>query len=59
MSAKLEQYENDPNFQEFLNKAFDHAAVDATIEELAEFAFGGMDEAVEAFNECKDVKNDS
>lgn len=40
MQSKAEQYENNPEFQEFLNREFDHTAVDATMEELAEFAFG-------------------
>jgi hypothetical protein len=42
---------------EFLNRKFDHTAVDATIEELAEFAFGGMEEAIESFNQWR--KNES
>ena len=53
MDDKREQYENNLDFQEFLNKEFDKTAVDATIEELAEFAFGGFDEAVRAFEEFK------
>ncbi len=53
MSEKSKQYENDPDFQEFLNREFDKTAVDATIEELAEFAFGGFDEAVKEFEEFK------
>ncbi len=48
-----EQYENSPDFQEFLNREFDHTAVDATMEELAEFAFGSADAAIEAFEERK------
>lgn len=52
-----EQYENNPDFQEFLNRAFDHTAVDATMDELAEFAFGSWDAAIEAFEER--IKNES
>ena len=47
------QYENNPEFLEFLNKEFDKTAVHATIEELAEFAFGGVDKAIEAFNQWR------
>jgi len=53
MDSKSEQYENNPEFLEFLNREFDKIAVDATVEELAEFAFGGFDEAVKAFEEFK------
>jgi len=51
MHAEVEQYEENPDFLEFLNREFDHTAVDATVEELAEFAFGSVDAAVEAFEE--------
>jgi len=51
MQNKAERYENNPDFLEFLNREFDHTAVDATIEEPAEFAFGSMEEAIKAFNE--------
>ena len=45
-----DKYINDSEFQEFLNRDFDKTAVDATIQELAEFAFGSMEEAIKAFN---------
>ena len=48
-----EQYENSPEFLEFLNREVDKTAVDATIEELAEFAFGSFDAAIQAFEEYK------
>jgi len=54
MSKKEEQYENNPYFLEFLNREFDKTAVHATPEELAEFAFGSMEEAVEAFNQRRE-----
>lgn len=57
MDDIAEKYVNDPEFQEFLNREFDHTAVDATMEELADFAFGSWDEAIEAFEER--VKNES
>jgi len=46
-----EKYVNDPDFQEYLNREFDHTTTHATIEELAEFAFGSFDAAIEAFEE--------
>jgi len=57
MDTKAEKYTDDTDFQEFLNREFDHTAVDATIEELAEFAFGSVDAAIEAFEER--IKNES
>jgi len=51
MQNRAEHYENNPDFFEFLSKEFDHTAVNATIEELAEFAFGSIDAAIEAFEE--------
>ncbi len=53
MESKAEQYETNSEFLEFLNRDFNKTAVDATIEELEEFAFGGFDEAVKAFEEFK------
>ena len=40
-------------FREFLSREFDKVAVGATIEELAEFAFGSVEEAIEAFEKYK------
>jgi len=54
----MKQYETNTEFQEFLNREFDRTAVDATIEELAEFAFGSIKEAFKAFEEQKE-KNES
>jgi hypothetical protein len=51
MIKNCELYENDPVFQEFLIKEFDKTTIGATIEELAEFAFGSLDKAIEAFKE--------
>jgi len=47
----VQKYVDNPHFQEFLNREVDHTAVYATMEELAEFAFGSMEEAVKVFNE--------
>lgn len=57
MFEMTEKYADDPDFQEFLNREFDHTAVDATMEELTEFAFGSWDAAVEVFEER--TKNES
>jgi len=53
MDNKVEQYENNPDFFEFLNREFDHTAANATIEELAEFAFGSIQAAIEAYEKHK------
>lgn len=53
MNKLVQQYEENLEFLEFLNREFDKTAVDSTIEELAEFTFGGFDEAVKAFEEFK------
>ena len=58
MHEKEEQYETNSEFLEFLNREFNKTAVDAIMEELAEFAFGSFDEAVKAFEEQKE-KNES
>ena len=55
MKNGIEQYENDTDFQEFLNSEFSKTAVDATMEELAEFAFGSMEEAGKAFAQSKEA----
>lgn len=49
MNEISQQYANTPDFQEFLNREFAHTAVGATMEELAEFAFGSVEEAIEAY----------
>lgn len=58
MHEKEEQYDTNSEFLEFLNREFDKTAVDATMEELAEFAFGSIKEAFQAFEEQKE-KNES
>jgi hypothetical protein len=54
---KAKQYETNLDFLEFLNNEFNDVAANAIIEELAEFAFGDVDKAFEAFMRYK--KNDS
>ena len=45
----MAQYTENADFQEFLGREFDLAAAHATIEELAEFAFGSLDAAIQAY----------
>ncbi|MHC4659452.1 MAG: hypothetical protein ACYS83_09810 [Planctomycetota bacterium] len=47
------KYADEPDFQEFLNREFDHTTVYATMEELAEFAFGSIQAAIEAYEKHK------
>jgi hypothetical protein len=47
------KYDENPEFLEFLTREFDTTAASATIEELAEFAFGSIDDALNAFEESK------
>jgi len=53
MQSKTDQYENNPNFHEFLDREFDKTAANATIEDLAEFAFGSIDTAIQVFEEYR------
>ena len=48
-----EQYVGNSDFQDFLINEFDHTATHATMEELAEFAFGSLDKAIEKFEKHK------
>ena len=47
------RYADDEAFWEFVNREFDDTAASATLEEMAEFAFGGVDEAVLAYERIK------
>jgi hypothetical protein len=53
MAQTQDKYADNPEFQEFLSRGFDKTAICASMDELAEFAFGGFDEAVKAFEEYK------
>jgi hypothetical protein len=53
METNAQRHENNPEFLEFLSRKFDKIAVDATIEELAEFAFGSLEKAIEEFEKYK------
>ena len=57
MGKTTEQYENNADFLEFLSREFDKTTIHATIEELAEFTFGSLDAAIEAYQEG--IKNES
>jgi len=48
--AKIGQdYEDNGDFLEFLSREFERTAAHSTVEELAEFAFGGLNAAVAAY----------
>ncbi len=49
MADLNEKYADNPAFLEFINREFGSAASNATLEELAEFAFGSVEEAVKEF----------
>jgi len=53
MSDNVEKYTDNHEFLEFLNREFDKSTVHATVEELAEFAFGSLKKAIEAFNQWR------
>lgn len=53
MFEKAEQYVDNFEFLEFLTTEFTKTSIHATIEELAEFAFGSINAAIEAFEEYK------
>ncbi len=50
------EFIDNPAFHGFLDREFDLAAREASVEELAEFAFGSMEAAVEAFRRRQDVE---
>jgi len=47
------QYVDDAHFIEWLSSCFDETTQHATLEELAEFAFGDVKTAIAAYNEEK------
>jgi len=47
----MERYQENGKFLEFLSSQFDKTAENATVEELAEFVFGSLYAAIEAFRE--------
>ena len=57
MKSKANNYTNNSEFLEFLNREFDDTATHATVEELAEFAFGSLKASIEAYEKEK-LKNE-
>lgn len=57
MDSLNEKYINNPKFQEFVNQEFDSVASNSTLEELAEFAFGSMEEAIKTFESKNRAQN--
>ena len=57
MAMEVKKYIEDPLFKEFILREFRNIAKEATIEELAEFAFGDMNTAIKAFN--KETNNEN
>ena len=51
------EYNNNHEFSEFANQEFDSAASNSTLEELAEFAFGSVEEAINAFESKNKIEN--
>ncbi len=51
------EYTNDVEFLTFLNKEFDKTTLNASVEEIAEFAFGSLKEAIKAFEMRRSNEN--
>ena len=49
MAKSREEYINDREFLEFICCEFDKTVNHATLEEMSEFAFGSVEEAIAAF----------
>ena len=47
------------DFFDFLNSEFEKTANIATIEEIAEFAFGSLEEAINKYKEISGAKNET
>jgi hypothetical protein len=50
---KNEQYLGSPEFRRFLLREFESVATSSTIEEMADFAFGSLGEAIKKFRKYK------
>ncbi len=46
---KTEQYLNNPKFRDFVSREFDTVVGSSTVEEMAEFAFGDLQCAINKF----------
>ena len=53
---EFKKYLDNEDFFHFVSQEFKDVSRHATLEELAEFAFGSMQEAVEAFKEKSGIK---
>ena len=55
-NEKLQKIINSSDFLDFVNREFDKTITYATIDELAEFALGGIEEAIESYVEMKGIR---
>ena len=55
--SEFEKYLENEDFFHFISQEFNDVAREATLEELAEFAFGSEQEAVEAFKEKSELSS--
>ncbi|PKP59606.1 MAG: hypothetical protein CVT88_05100 [Candidatus Altiarchaeales archaeon HGW-Altiarchaeales-1] len=53
------KYIDDIKFWEFVNEEFDSVASNSTLEELTEFAFGSVEEAIKAFESKNQIENET
>lgn len=49
MEEKFNDYMKNPAFNEFLNQEFNSITVDITSKEMAEFAYGSLENAIKEF----------
>jgi len=52
---KVERYEMNLDFPEFLNKKFNETVVNMIVEELAEFTFGSLQDTIKAFEKRRSL----
>lgn len=53
MSQNVAETLESQEFLEFVNREFEQTVLHASVEELAEFSFGSVDEAIAAFRGSK------
>jgi thioredoxin-related protein len=51
MNKDKQKYIDNDEFREFVSREFDAVAVEATVEEMAEFAFGSVEDAIYQFRD--------
>ena len=54
-NEKLQKIMDSSDFFDFINKEFDKTIICATIDKLAEFAFGSIEEALDEYINIKGV----